>query len=201
MKTEILEFKDVKTVKKIVENDGVVAFPTETVYGLGARHDSFLAYNHIFEAKNRPENKVLTLMLTDINDIKNYAEVSEKTQKVIEEFMPGALTIVLPIKKGVEIIGTTSTIGIRVPDSKQTLDFLKAIEIPMFVTSANLSNHPAALSFDEVVEQLDSRIDVIIKGEISQKQASSVVSIIDGKIEVLREGKISLEEIERVYNS
>lgn len=201
MKTKILEFNDVEIVKKIVENDGVVAFPTETVYGLGARHDSFLAYNRIFEAKNRPENKVLTLMLTNVNDIKNYAEISKKTQKVIEKFMPGALTIVLPIKKDVEIIGTTSTIGIRVPDSKQTLDFLKSIEIPMFVTSANLSNRPAALSFDEVVEQLDSRIDVIIKGEISQKQASTVVSIIDGKIEILREGKISLEEIERVYNS
>lgn len=201
MKTKILNFEDISIIKEIVKNNGVVAFPTETVYGLGTRYDSFLAYEKIFEAKNRPSNKVLTLMLYDINDIYKYAQVSKKVKKVIEKFMPGALTIVLPLKNDVEIIGTTNTIGIRVPDSKETLAFLKEIEIPMFVTSANLSNLPAAKSFEEVLEQLDGRIDVIVKGEIKQKQASTIVSIIDDKISLLREGAISLEEIERVYNS
>lgn len=201
MKTKILDFDDIKIVKEIVENDGVVAFPTETVYGLGARHDSFLAYNKIFEAKNRPENKTLTLMLYDINDINKYAKVTTKIQKIINEFMPGPLTIVIPIREDVEIIGATTTIGLRIPDSKETLAFLKAIEIPMFVTSANLSNQPAALNFAEVVEQLDTRIEAIVKGEVQQKQASSIVSIIDDKIEILRVGPISLEELERVYHS
>lgn len=201
METKILKFSDVFKIKKIIENDGVVAFPTETVYGLGVRFDSFLAYDKIFEAKNRPNEKVLTLMLHERNDIKKYADVSSKVEKVLNNFMPGALTIVLPLKKGVEIIGATSTIGIRIPDSIETLAFLKGVEIPMFVTSANISNHPAATSFDEVVDQLGGRIEVIVEGDIKQKQASSVISIIDDKIILLREGSILLEDIERVYNS
>ena len=201
MKTLILEFKDFTKVKEIVENDGVVAFPTETVYGLGVRYDSFLAYNKIFEAKQRPENKTLTLMLHDKNDIDKYVIVTPKVRKLIDCFMPGEVTIVLPKRNDVEVYGSEETIGLRIPDSEETLRFLKNISIPMFVTSANLSGLPAATTFPEVVAQLDNRIEVIVKGEANNKVASTVFSVLDDKITILREGPVSLTELERVYNS
>lgn len=199
MKTEVLEFKNITEAKEIIERDGVVAFPTETVYGLGVRYDSFLAYNNIFEAKNRPQNKTLTLMLYDTEDIEKYALVSDKIKKVIDFFMPGEITLVLPKKDNVDIYGSEETVGVRIPDNKETLNFLKAIEIPMFVTSANLSGMPSATNFNEAMEQLNGRIDAIVKGEVAGKQASTVVKIVDDKIEILRDGPITLKEIEEVY--
>ncbi|MDL2211324.1 threonylcarbamoyl-AMP synthase [Erysipelotrichaceae bacterium OttesenSCG-928-M19] len=201
MRTEILEFKDFDKIKEIVKNDGVVAFPTETVYGLGVRYDSFLAYKKIFEAKKRPENKTLTLMLYDKEDIADYAIIDKKIRKVIDFLMPGELTLVLPKKENIEIFGSDSSIGIRVPDNKETLELLKNVEIPLFVTSANLSGFPATNSFSEVNEQLNGRIEAIVKGDIKNKRPSTVASIIDGKITILREGPISLEKIKEVYDS
>ncbi|MDH6603692.1 L-threonylcarbamoyladenylate synthase [Bacilli bacterium PM5-9] len=201
MRTEILKFKDIVKIKEIIKNDGVVAFPTETVYGLGVRYDSFLAYTKIFDAKNRPENKTLTLMLYDKEDIKKYAVTSTKIEKVIDFFMPGEITIVLPIKDDISIYGAKDTIGIRIPNNKETLDFLKGVEIPMFVTSANISGRDAATITNEVIEQLGNRIEVIVEGEAKNKKASTVFSIINDKITILREGPITKEEIEEVYNS
>ncbi|MDF9867349.1 L-threonylcarbamoyladenylate synthase [Bacilli bacterium PM5-3] len=201
MRTEILKFKDIVKIKEIIKNDGVVAFPTETVYGLGVRYDSFLAYTKIFDAKNRPDNKTLTLMLYDKEDIKKYAVTSTKIEKVIDFFMPGEITIVLPIKDDISIYGAKDTIGIRIPNNKETLDFLKGVEIPMFVTSANISGRDAATTTNEVIEQLGNRIEVIVEGEAKNKKASTVFSIINDKITILREGPITKEEIEEVYNS
>ena len=201
MKTRVLEFSDYEKIKEIVESDGVIAFPTETVYGLGVRHDSFLAYTKIFEAKMRPENKSLTLMLYDKNDIEKYAVIDDKVRNVINVFMPGALTLVLPKQDEVEIYGSDETIGIRIPDNQETLELLKGIKIPMFVTSANISGNKAAENFDEVKNELDGRIEAIVQGEVRNGQASTIVSIINDELKLLREGPIALKKIEEVYNN
>lgn len=201
METKRCSFNDVGELKKIIEQDGVIAFPTETVYGLGVRSDSFLAYSNIFEAKNRPDNKVLTLMLTNKDSIADYAVVDDKAQKVIDFFMPGALTLVLVKKDTTSLYGNDKTIGIRIPDSEDTLRLLDGIGLPMYVTSANLSGQPSSTSDQEVLRQLDGRIDAIVMGEAPNKQASTVASIVDGDVIVLREGPITLDEIKGVYES
>ncbi|MDR3215668.1 MAG: threonylcarbamoyl-AMP synthase [Bacilli bacterium] len=199
MKTLIWEFSESLAAKQQIKNDGVIAFPTETVYGLGCRYDSFLAYNKIFEIKDRDGNKALTLMLHDKNDILKYAQVDSKLLRVINKFMPGAITIVVPIKEDVEIIGCTSTVGIRIPDSKELLAFLKNMEIPLFVTSANISGQRALVNYDDVYETFNNKIAGIVKGDISNGQASTVVSFINNKISILRAGPISIEQIEKEY--
>lgn len=201
MKTAILNFKDdgIKKAKNVIENDGVVAFPTETVYGLGVRYDSFLAYNKILELKKRPSDKALTLMLHTLSDIEKYVNLDTDLKRVIKTFMPGPLTLVLPLKKGVEVIGTSDMIGIRIPDDLETLAFLKMIEKPMFVTSANISNQSDALTFEEVYDLFNGKVELIVKGHTKLKRPSTVISIKDGELVILREGAIALAKIEEVY--
>lgn len=201
MKTKRCKFSDSAMLKEIITDNGVIAFPTETVYGLGIRSDSFLAYSNIFEAKDRPDNKVLTLMLYDKKDIEKYAIIDEKINRVIDNFMPGALTLVLEKKSNTELYSDDNTIGIRIPDSDDTLNLLREIELPMYVTSANLSGHPSSTNDSEVLEQLDGRIDAIVMGQAQSCEASTVASIIDGNIKVLREGPITLKQLEGVYKS
>lgn len=188
-----------KGVKKIVKSDGVIAFPTETVYGLGIKYDSFLAYQKLFNIKKRTESKQLTLMLHEKNDIQKYAIIDKNAQNIIDTFMPGPLTIVLPKRKDVSLIGNSENIGIRIPDHKQTLELLKAIGVPMYVTSANISNHDDCLSYEQVKAVFNDNLDFIIKGEACGKIPSTVISIIEGKVELLREGPIDIEEIKGVY--
>ncbi|MDR1782177.1 MAG: threonylcarbamoyl-AMP synthase [Bacilli bacterium] len=199
MNTLLLEFNDTLEARKIILNDGVIAFPTETVYGLGCRYDSFLAYNKIFEVKGRDASKSLTVMLYDKNDISKLAKVNEGTKKVIDKFMPGALTLVLPLNDDVKIIGCQDTVGIRIPDNEDVLNLLKGIEKYMFVTSANLSNHDSLSNFDDVYHVFNNKIDGIVKGEISNGEASTVCSIVDDTITIFRQGPISKDEIEGAY--
>lgn len=190
-----------KDAKMIVKSDGVIAFPTETVYGLGIKYDSFLAYQKLFELKNRAANKQLTLMLYDKKDIDKYAIIDDKSQRVIDYFMPGPLTVVLPKKKDVKMIGNDDNIGIRIPDNQQTLDLLKEIGVAMYVTSANISNQADCLSYEQVKKLFENRVDLIIDGEVKNKKASTVISLVNNKVELLRDGPISIEEIEGVYNN
>lgn len=199
MNTLLLDLSDTLAAKKIIENDGVIAFPTETVYGLGCRYDSFLAYNKIFNVKGRDAAKSLTVMLYDAADICKIAQVDVNIQRVIDKFMPGSLTLVLPLKKGVKIIGCDQTVGIRIPDNKEVLAFLKGIKYFMFVTSANISNQQALVEYDDIINIFNGKIEAIVKGKISNGQASTVCSIIDGVITILRAGPISKEAIEGEY--
>lgn len=200
METKILSFEDTKEIINVIMNDGVIAFPTETVYGLGVKHDSFLAYKKIFSLKKRNLSKSLTLMLSDVNQIGEYGVINDRTRSLIDQFMPGALTLILPIKKGVDLITNDKYIGIRVPDSRQIRSFLASLPTPLYVTSANISKEPDCLTFNEVQQCFDGKIDAIIKGDVSKKQASTVVKI-DDKLSLLRQGPIAFEKIKEVYDS
>ena len=201
MQTEILGWEDIVKARKIIEENGVIAFPTETVYGLGIRANSFLAYNNLFEAKNRPNDKVLTLMLSKKEDIAKYAFVSKNVQRIIDKFMPGDLTIVLFKKTDVDLYGLEDTVGIRIPNSEETLSFLSNIEYPLYVTSANISGFAPCKSFAEVSNTMNNRIAAIIDGVCAGGNPSTVVSLLNDEIKILREGNITYEDIKGVFIS
>ncbi|WP_423363669.1 L-threonylcarbamoyladenylate synthase [Mycoplasma sp. P36-A1] len=198
MLTKILKSNKTKDLKEIVENDGVIAFPTETVFGIGIRSDSFLAYNKLFDAKKRPQSKQLTLMLHNVNDIKKYAQINETAAKVIEKFMPGPITIVLPKLANVNLVGLDETVGIRVPDDDEIRTMLENIQIPMYVTSANISGQPALEDFDEVYKQFNGHIEAIVKGDSGHQMPSTVVNVSDQGFVILREGTITLNDLKGV---
>lgn len=197
--TKVIKPSQIDEIVSSIKAGKVVAFPTETVYGLGVKFNSQEALDKLMEAKNRDYSKAITLMVANKQDIDNYAYVSEEAQKIIAAFMPGMLTLVFKKKETVDASMTNGkeTIGIRIPDSEFVLQLLKKVG-PMLVTSANLSNHPNTTSTQEVLDQLDGRIDLVVEGQTTDSIASTVVDVSGDVMKILREGKISQRQIEEV---
>ena len=197
--TKVVNSSEMNEIISTIKNGKVVAFPTETVYGLGVKFGSVEALDLLMEAKNREYSKAITLMVANKQEIENYAYVSHDAKKIISRFMPGMLTLVFKKKENVDSKMTNGkeTIGIRIPDNDFVLSLLKEAG-PMLVTSANLSNHPNTTSTKEVLEQLDGRIDLIVDGETKDSIASTVIDVSGKDIKILREGKITQKQIEEV---
>ena len=111
---------DFDYAKSVLDNSGVIAFPTETVMGLGVYFDDYVAYQSLNKIKNRPEDKPYTLMLGSKNDIDNYAFVSKEAQMIIDAFIPGSITLLLKSKENIPgyVTHNTGVIGVRVPDMR-----------------------------------------------------------------------------------
>lgn len=196
---KIVSQKDLDTVCQALDEHKVVAFPTETVYGLGVKFNDTDGLEALMIAKNRDYSKAITLMVPSIDDIEKYAYVSDQARKVIHAFMPGMVTLIFNKKECVDDIMTNykPTIGIRIPDSEYVLSLLKKAG-PMLVSSANLSNHVNTTTPEEVIEQLDGRIEYVVEGKTSDNIASTVIDLTGDDIKILREGKITEEDIRRI---
>lgn len=183
---------------KALNNHQVIAFPTETVFGLGVFYDDEEAYNLLNKVKNRREDKPYTMMLGDVNDIFKYAGVNDKYLPIIKKYMPGSLTILVAAQGIVPsyVTHNTGIIGIRIPSNQEALDLLKFIKKPLLVPSANKADQKPALSAQEVKDIFGDEIAVIIPGEISSGEPSTIIDLTQDKIKLVRKGPISLEEIE-----
>ncbi|WP_346698048.1 L-threonylcarbamoyladenylate synthase [Thomasclavelia spiroformis] len=195
--TKVVLENQMNEICDVIQKGGIVAFPTETVYGVGIHFDDEEALERLMEAKNRDYSKAITLMVADKKDISQYAYISPQAQKMIDQFMPGMITLIFKKKESVRDSMTNgkSTIGIRIPDSELVLSLLKKVG-PMLVTSANLSQHSNTTSTQEVLNQLDGRIDLVVDGKTSDNIASTVVDVSQDEIKILRAGKITKEQIE-----
>lgn len=195
--TKVVLENQMNEICDVIQKGGIVAFPTETVYGVGIHFNDEEALERLMEAKNRDYSKAITLMVADKADISQYAYISPQAQKMIDQFMPGMITLIFKKKESVRDSMTNgkSTIGIRIPDSEFVLSLLKKVG-PMLVTSANLSQHSNTTSTQEVLNQLDGRIDLVVDGKTSDNIASTVVDVSQDEIKILRDGKITKEQIE-----
>lgn len=190
MDTLVVNKGEIDKIVHALIHEQVVAFPTETVFGLGIICDSKKAIERLIEAKNRDVSKHFTMMLASVEDIEEYAYVSERDKKIIDCFMPGDLTVVLKDKK------TMATIGIRIPDDEFVCELIKRVKKPIYVTSANISHQPSTTSTNEVFLQLGGRIPYIVDGNCGNGIASSVVDLTGEEVIVLRQGRITIEMIE-----
>ena len=185
----------------VLKSGGLVAFPTDTVYGLGASSAIPRAVERIYRVKQRPENLALPLLLAEpsqINEVASY--VSPVAWLLIRKFLPGALTIVLPVSKSVSrvITGGGKTVAVRIPDHPLAIALIQGIGVPVVGTSANLSGQPSALTADEVRSQLGDKIDLVIDGGRCPGRESTIVDVTGKVPRVLREGAISREELKEV---
>jgi L-threonylcarbamoyladenylate synthase len=187
---------------EFIERGGIVAFPTETVYGLGANVFDEQAIAKVFEAKRRPNDNPLIAHVGEIEQIKLLvSEISETAKKFIEAFFPAPLTLVLPKSVNVPLIATANlqTIGVRMPKNNFALEFLKACRTPVVAPSANLSGKPSPTTWQAVFEDLDGKIDCILQGAPTEIGLESTV--LDCTAEtplVLRAGAVTLEELQKV---
>ena len=197
MKTIRFEKEDIEAVIELLKEGNVVAFPTDTVFGLGVIYENEEALKALKDSKGRPENKPIPTMVASLKQIEEIAEVDERARKLVEAFMPGAFTIILKKKKGLPEYLTNGfdTIGIRMPDDAFVLDVIKGCGKPLLVTSANLSGEDTGITDEQVLSQLDGRIDAIVLGEAKGKTASTIVDLSKEEPVILRSGPIAEERI------
>lgn len=191
-----------ESAAEFIKQGGLVAFPTETVYGLGARVFDEAAVAKIFEAKQRPADNPLIAHVSSVDQIAELAsEITETAAKFMEKFFPGPLTLVLKKGPDVPLIATAGldTIGVRMPRSTVAREFLSACETPVVAPSANLSGRPSPTTWQAVYEDLNGRIDCILQADATEIGLESTVVDCSGEAPiVLREGAISLEELKTV---
>ncbi len=187
---------------EFIKHGGIVAFPTETVYGLGANVFDEAAIGRIFSAKRRPADNPLIVHITDVEQIKLLAvEVTEAAEKFIAAFFPGPLTVVLRKSEKVPFIATAGldTVGVRMPRSDLAHRFIEACGTPIVAPSANLSGRPSPTTWQAVAEDLDGRIDCILQGEATEiGLESTVVDCTSNVPRVLRSGSVSIEQLREI---
>ena len=186
--------------KKCLDDHQVIAFPTETVMGLGVYYDSFEAYQLLNKVKGRPDNKPYTLMVGDISGISKYAYISDRENKLIKAFMPGPVTFLLNAKEAVPgyVTHNTGVIGIRIPDIEELRNFIRYCGKPLLVPSANKSGEKPAMSDKEVKDIFGSDVSYIFEGSALGGVPSTIVDLTQSEVKIIREGPISINEINKV---
>lgn len=172
---------------------GVMGFPTDTAYGLGADPFNETAVRRIFEIKGRPETKPILLLVDSIAMARGIAHFSETALALAERFWPGPLTMILPASAGVPpaVTAGTGTVGVRWADTAFTQRLLGAFSQPITATSANRSGLPSTISAAEVREQLGESIELLIDGgELPVRGGSTLLDLTETPARLLREGPI-----------
>ena len=201
METKIVDFNSLELIHSI-RNKEVACFPTETVYGLGVVFSSKEAFDSLVEVKERRPDKPFTLMVSKKEDIEKYSYINNKTKKVIEEFMPGEITILVKPKENLFPWVTLNSkyIGIRISGKKEVCQLIDKVGEPLLVTSANISSYPASTNFDEAYRVFRGKVPYIVKGETSSSIPSTIV-ICDEELMLVRQGNIPFEKIKKVWES
>jgi L-threonylcarbamoyladenylate synthase len=202
MKTEIMMGRDAEALRyafEVLTSGGLVAFPTDTVYGLGALAFDGRAVERIYAAKERPAEKAIPVLLGELGDLRKVTpQVPEIAAKLAARFWPGPLTLVVPKHPALpEIISATPTVGVRIPDHPLARALLR-LSGPLAVTSANLAGEASPATAVEVLAQLDGRIALILDGGRSPGGIpSTVVDCLGTGPKIIREGPVTLEQIEQ----
>jgi len=193
MKTLLLNAeseRDMQVAAGLLRDGKVVAFPTETVYGLGARADDEAAVERIYRLKGRPREKQLAILIPSVEAAGGHAApLCPDAGALAERFWPGPLTLVVPN-------GTGGQVGLRCPDCEVTRQMLVLAAVPVVAPSANLSGQPPAVSAEEVLRVFQDKIEAVLDGGPARLGVSStVVRVCEGGIEILRQGALTEEEI------
>lgn len=197
MKTEIVPANEIEFTLEVLKNGGIVAFPTDTVYGLGALAFNNNAIESIYTAKERPIEKAIPVLIADINDLEMVTEdIPVMVRIFASRFWPGPLTCILPKKHTLPLaVSATSTVAVRIPDHRDARALLRAAG-PMAVTSANISGQASPSTAQEVYDQLNGRIPLILDGGKTPGGIPSTLVDCTSEVPViLREGPIALTEL------
>ena len=201
MITEIIRQPDEDALKRageILRNGGLVAFPTETVYGLGANALDADAAKKIYAAKGRPSDNPLIIHIADPHDAEKFAYTNEAYYALADRFMPGPLTVILPKRDNIPnaVTGGLDSVAVRVPVHPTANALIRHAGVPIAAPSANVSGRPSPTRTDHVVCDMDGRIDMIIGGgDCEVGVESTIITLVTDTPCVLRPGKITVEEL------
>jgi L-threonylcarbamoyladenylate synthase len=200
MNTKVVPIRDpnwVKEAASILRQGGVIAFPTDTVYGIGAVLWDEHAVGRLYQVKNRSAEKAIPVLIPEVRAIAGFAETpSPEVGKILSKFWPGPLTVILRARADLpQEVSRDGTVGIRQPDFDVTLDLLREAG-PLAVTSANIAGGPSPVTAEEVYDQLAGRIEYLVDGgKTPGGTPSTVIDCTAGQIIVVRQGPVELEAI------
>jgi L-threonylcarbamoyladenylate synthase len=191
--------EETEELAEILNHDGVISVPTDTVFGVCARMDSEAAQEHLRDVKHRPLTKAFPIMCSDEAQIKTVAEVTPLGEKMIRAFMPGPVTLILKKKAEVPayVNGNMETLAVRMATSEPVKKLIEAVGCPLFMTSANQSGQPVCTSLDEI-EHACPDLDGMMEGEPHFGEASTIIDCTKEEPVILRQGPVTMEQIQRV---
>ncbi|MFB6145394.1 MAG: L-threonylcarbamoyladenylate synthase, partial [Candidatus Nanohaloarchaea archaeon] len=182
--------------RKVIDEGGIVVFPTETAYGIASDALNEEALEKVYKAKNRPKSKPLTVICSSLEQLEKYAELAEDEKKLIDEFMPGPLTLIVE-KKDLVPDNLNDKFVFRISSSELARKL--AENGPVTATSANISGEDTSYSIEDISGELLEKADYVLdSGELENGPTSTIVELKDGEVVVHREGPIKKKEIEKV---
>lgn len=192
----------IEKAAQILKNGGIVAIPTETVYGLAASAFCDEAIGRVFKAKGRPQDNPLIVHISDMDMLKTVAEdIPESAYKCAEKFWPGPLTMVLKKKDTIakSVSAGLDTVAVRMPSEKAARDIIDKSRLPLAAPSANISGSPSPTSAAHVITDLDGRIDAVVMGnDCNVGVESTVLALFGDKPRLLRPGAVTVEQLKEV---
>lgn len=191
----MVEGSELEAASRVLDEGGIVAFPTDTVYGVGVRLAEQAAVDRLFAIKGRAQTKAVAVLVADLAQAEELGNLGGEARRLAERFWPGALTLVVRRRVGVgaDLGGDATTIGLRCPADERVREMCRRAG-PLVTTSANRSGEPTPPDADGVAAALGDGVDLVIGGTAGGAAASTVVSLVDG-FEVLREGPIDVAQL------
>lgn len=187
---------------ELIKQGKIVVFPTETVYGIGTNGLDQQAVKKLYEVKQRPLNKPISLLVSNMEMVNKIArDITDIEYKIMEKFFPGPLTIILKKKDIVPDIVTAGkdTVGVRMPSGEIARKLVETAGVPIATPSANITGEPSGTNLQEIKKHFGGKVDFFIDGGISELGlASTIVQVVDGKPVILRQGSITLEQIKEI---
>jgi len=182
---------------KILEQGGVVIFPTDTAFGVGCRIDEENAIKKLFKIRNRPETQAAPVLVSDVKMAQQYfLQIPNRVkEELIDKYWPGALTIVLPCKKEKVpdlVRGGGNNLGVRMPNHELALKIIEGVGVPILGPSANFHGEETPFRFEDLDPELVKLVDYVVPGECTTKQASTVIDCSVESWKVLRAGAVKL---------
>ncbi len=203
IRAETIRDEALNQLVSLLHDGGVIAFPTDTAYGLGADPFNDQAVDRIFAIKGRPETKPILLLVNSMSMAESIIQESDTFRAVVEVFWPGPLTIVMraaPLVSG-KITAGTNSVGIRWPVARFATELVARFGRPITATSANQSGLPSTISADEVREQLGESVDAIVDGGVlSVRGGSTILDLTVDPPAILREGPVTFESLAKFFN-
>ena len=206
MKRNRLNKESIRQTIDILKNNGVVIFPTDTVYGIGTKFDNTEGIKRIYEFKKRDIKKPIIALISNIKYLSKLVDIKNKElesiSEIIKEYWPGELTIVF---NGNDIvkeksISNDNTVGVRIPKNKILLDIIEACGGIILTTSANISGELSPAEIEDISTELLEKVDYILDdGKIANGTPSTVIKYVNNNIDILREGNIKQEQILNLF--
>lgn len=193
---------NMKEIIDVINNDGIVIMPTDTIYGIVAKATNEDVIKRVYSLKKRNDRKPMLILVSDNEMLKDYvSSINELEQTLIDNLWPGPLTIIFDKKNISDLLtGGLPTVGIRIPNNKEMLDIISSVGVPLLSTSVNLSGEKSATCVSNINKTMLDNVDFVYDNGECNDVPSTIIRVVNDEVKILREGIISKKKIESVIN-